>query len=214
MAMLRPAHSLGKLDGAANLGALVDPRLVSAACIDGLSATDCATEGQSIVDMEYRLGTGAGFELGVRGLFPPRALLLKYAIVDERRHRAPLSVGLAAEVGAFLGEGDGHHISFDLVPYGRGDLLLSSSIRVAPGVQLRPLASAGWWEEPRGGLELARGVGFTGGVFVPIRVSGGIGVSPGVGVSAWLPRDRTPELYARLGLQIESWFEPARDTIP
>ena len=204
MAMLRPAHSLDKLDGAANLGVLVDPRLVSAAGIDG----------QSIVDMEYRLGTGAGFELGVRGLFPPRALLFKYAIVDERRHRAPLSVGLAAEVGAFLGEGDGHQVSFELVPYGRGDLLLSSSIRVAPGVQLRPLASAGWWEEPRGALELARGVGFTGGVFVPIRISGGIGVSPGAGVSAWLPRDRTPEVYARLGLQIESWFEPARDTIP
>lgn len=210
MAMLRPAHSLGPLEGSANLGIAVDPELDLdlGGCLDPDPGSACAPGLVSPVDFEYRLGLGHGFELGVRGLLPPRSLLVRYAVLDERRHPTAGSVALSAEAGAQLGIGAA---GVELEPFVHADLLLSGTLRPGAAVQLRPAASLGWWIEPRGHVILDAGPGFTVGVFVPIRIPAGLGLAPVAGVAGWLPLGRVPEVQARLGLQVEPWLEPGRD---
>ncbi len=201
IAMLRPAHSLDKLQASGNLGVLVDPTF---------SPTGgCPT--QAPVDLEYRIGLGRGFELGARGLFPPRALSLKHSFLDERRQHTPISAALQVEAGAQLTSAGG---AISLAPFLRADLLGSGTARLGPNVQLRPVLSAGWWAETRGSETLDQGPGWTAGLFVPVRIPGGFGLAPGIGASGWLPTLHAPEVYARIGLLIEPWLEPAGSVIP
>ncbi len=194
IAMLRPAHSLGKLEGSGNLGVVLDPTF----------QVDLHSPPSSIpIDLEYRLGLGAGLDVGVRGLLPPRALSVKYAVLDERRHATPVSVAVAVEAGAQLSF-DGSSVGF--VPFLRSDLLCSGTARPSPGFQIRPAASAGWWTEPDSGKQ---GFGWTAGIFLPMRLPGGAAIAPGVGASGRVPLGGEPDVAARLSLTLEPWLEPA-----
>lgn len=192
IAMLRPAHSLGKLEGAGNLGVVLDPTF----------HVDLRTPPTSIpLDLEYRIGLGRGVDIGVRGLLPPRALSLKYAVLDESRHATPVSIALAVEGGGQL-RFDG--ATLGLTPFLRADVLSSGTSRIAPGLQLRPVASAGWWVEPDTGEQ---GLGWTAGLFVPVRLPGGLAIAPAFGVGGRVPLAGEPEVAARLSLMVEPWLE-------
>lgn len=209
--MLRPAHSLDKLQASGNLGVLVDPAfsLDLSQCVESAGLDGCPM--QVPVDLEYRIGLGRGFELGARGLLPPRALSLKYSFLDERRQNTPISAALQVEGGAQLTSAGG---AIALAPFVRADLLGSGTARLSPNVLLRPVLSAGWWAETRGSATLDQGPGWTAGLFVPLRIPGGFGVAPGIGASGWLPALHAPEVYARFGVLIEPWLDRSPPGIP
>ncbi|GDX81073.1 hypothetical protein LBMAG42_28840 [Deltaproteobacteria bacterium] len=218
IAMLRPAHSLDKLSASGNLGVLVDPAFSPelSGCFDPASGGVCQLPAQSPLDLEYRLGLGRGFELGARGLLPPRALSLKYAFLDERRHRTSVSLAVQVEAGAQVTVDDGPLAPFPvaLVPFARGDLLASGTSRLGPNMQFRPVGSVGWWVESRGAPTPDQGLGWTAGVFLPVRIPGGFAVAPVVGVSGWFPARHVTEVYARFGLAIEPWLDRPGPRIP
>jgi hypothetical protein len=198
-AMLRPAHSLARLQGAGNIALMVDPAYDRDAEFAGcLAEGGCDAPANSPIDIEYRIGLGRGFELGLRGLFPPRVLDLKYSLLDERRHGGALSVALHAEAGAA--------VALEVTPIARGDVLVSGTLPLADGVALRPAASAGWWLQQDRLGELGQGFGWTGGLFVPFRIPAEGGVSPYLGASGFLPVDGQAEWMIRGGILFEPWL--------
>lgn len=214
--MLRPAHSLDKLQASGNLGVLVDPSFSPhlAECFDPGSGGDCRLPAQAPVDLEFRLGLGRGFELGARGLLPPRALSLKYAFLDERQHSTVVSLAAQVEAGAQVTLSADSVATLTLTPFLRADLLASGTARLGPNVQLRPVGAAGWWIEPRGSPTLDQGLGWTAGVFVPVRIPGGFALAPAVGVGGWFPARHAAEVFARAGLAIEPWLDRPAERNP
>ena len=199
--MLRPAHSLGKFEGAGNIAIQVDPFATTAeddyaAC---LNAGGCSGPTSSPIDLEYRIGLGRGFELGLRGIFPPRVLDIKYSVLDERRHDVPLSLALHAEAGVAL--------SADPTPILRGNLLLSTTQKLSDSIAIQPVGSAGYWlQQDRSGAQ-RHGFGWTAGLFFPIAIPAEGAVAPYVGASGFAPIDGEAEWYIRGGLLFEPWLE-------
>lgn len=213
-AVLRPGHSLPALEGSGNVAVLVDPSVqVDAAACARLEA-DCVRQTQALVDVEYRLGLGAGFDLGARGLFPPRALSLKYSVLDERRHRTPVSLAVSAEGGVDAVGSGRALVDATLAPFGRLDALASGTARFGDNVALRPAGSIGWWVEPRGTGALYQGAGWTAGVFLPVRIPAGLALAPWVGGSGWFPDGRPAEAWVRFGVAVEPWLSPVGGPIP
>lgn len=199
--MLRPAHSLAKLEGAGNLAFSVDSSADAAeadyeAC---LAQGGCAQPTTVPVDLEYRIGLGRGFELGLRGLFPPRVLDLKYSLVDERRHSSVFSLALHAEAGVALGTTP--------TPIARGDVIVSTTREVGDGVALQPALSGGYWLQTDKTGRQTHGFGWTAGLFVPFRIPAEGAVAPYVGASGFSPLDGESEWFIRAGLLFEPWLE-------
>ncbi len=213
-AVLRPAHSLPALEGSGNLAVLVDPgaQVNPAAC--ARFEADCVSQTQALLDVEYRLGLGAGFDLGARGLFPPRALSLKYSVLDERRHRTPVSLALSAEGGVDAAGPGAGLVEVTLAPFARLDALASGTARFGDNVALRPAGSIGWWVEPRGMGDLHQGAGWTVGAFLPVRIPAGLALAPWVGGSGWFPDGRPAEAWVRFGVAVEPWLSPVGSPIP
>ena len=199
--MLRPAHSLGKFEGAGNIAIQVDPSGATAeenyaACLE---QGGCVSPTTSPIDVEYRIGLGRGFELGLRGLIPPRVLDVKYSLLDERRHEVPFSLALHAEAGVA--------ISSTPTPIVRGDMILSVTQQLSGSAALQPSASAGYWlQQDRAGIQ-THGFGWTAGLFFPFRIPAEGAVAPYVGASGFVPLDGEAEWYVRGGLLFEPWLE-------
>ena len=199
--MLRPAHSLAKFQGAGNIALELDPvpedaEKDYAACLD---QGGCSVPTTSPVDLEYRIGLGRGFELGLRGLFPPHVVDIKYSVLDERRYPVPFSLAVHAEGGLT--------VSTTPQPIARGDLIISKTQNLSETIAIQPVASGGWWlQQDRSGTE-THGFGWTGGLFVPIAIPAEGAVAPYVGASGFVPLDGEPEWYLRAGLLFEPWLE-------
>lgn len=202
MVMLRPAHSLAKFEGGGTLGVDPDPAAF-AALAECLDAPDCELPERTPVDLEYRLGLGRGWEIGARGVLPPRALSLKYAVLDERRHPTPVSVALRAEAGVVPRTHEGR---LDLLPFARGEVLVSGTLSLSPGVALRPVGSVGFAGEPTSGGELQPGCGYTAGLLVPLRLPGHLAFAPALGVAGFIPLDGVGTIGLRVGITVEPWL--------
>ena len=205
MTFLRPAHSLPKLGGAVSLSAGTDPAFgeAVAGCLDAGVATPCAAPASVPLDVAYRLGLGHGWEIGSRGFPIPRALAVKYAVLDERRHPTPVSVALEGEGGVTLRL---EEAGLAALPFARGDLVVSGTLRLGPGVALRPAGSLGYWMEPMGGAVPVGGPGYTAGLFVPVRLPADLAFSPSLGVSGFFPPGTEPVHALRVGVTIASWL--------
>ncbi len=202
MVMLRPAHSLAKFEGGGTLVVDPDPA-TTGALLDCIGVPECELPGRTPVDLEYRIGLGRGWELGARGLLPPRALSFKYAFLDERRHPTEVSLALRAEGGAIPRTEAG---TLSLRPFLRGDLLLSGTVPLGPRFALRPVASAGLWADPDAAGRLAPVFGWTAGLLVPVRLPGDLALGPVFGVVGTINAEGVNEIALRLGLTVEPWM--------
>ncbi len=202
MVMLRPAHSLAKFEGGGTLGIDPDPATTSTV-LDCLGVPDCELPDRSPVDLEYRIGLGRGWEIGARGLLPPRALSLKYALLDERRHPTLVSLALRAEGGAIPRTEAG---TLSLLPFARADLLFSGTAPLSPRFALRPVASAGVWADPDEAGRLRPVFGWTAGLLLPFRLPGDLAMGPIFGVVGTINADGATAPALRLGLTVEPWL--------
>mgnify|MGYP001572344479 FL=1 len=196
-AMLRPAHSLGLFQGAANLGAFVQP------LGDEQYPGDCAP-GQLDCDfvafpvqLEFRVGLGRGWEIGVRGLTPPRAVDLKWSFLDERRHDTPVSLALDAEFS----------VDLDLRVTLRGQVLGSSTLPLGDKVALRPALNAGWWKEPTPGDDDAHGPGGLLGVYLPVLFLDDQSIAPYVATAAYQPLGSRAVWTVWAGVELGPWLQ-------
>ena len=192
------------------MAVLINPQAtpLNPACMAANPTLLCQNAETAPIDTEYRLGLGGGFDLGFRGLFPPHALAVTYSALDERRMDVPMSVAVVAEAG-LEGFGSGVDEPRPEVLL-RGGVMLSSTARPSPTVQLRPAASFGWLQSPTAG----KGAEWTGGVFLPVRITANLAVAPWLGVSGWLPLDGRAATYARGGVAIEPWLDRFVRPIP
>jgi hypothetical protein len=204
LAMLRPAQSLPKGEGSLTLGAGPDPAFGAAVegCFDTNEGSPCAAPSSVPFDVEYRLGLGRGWEIAARGLLPPRAFAVKYAVLDEPRHPTPLSFAVQAE-GGIVPRIAGERV--EVSPFARLDALTSGTVPVGAHVALRPAGSGGLWLEP-GADGVRPGFGYTLGIFVPIRLPGGLALAPWGGAAGFVPLHGVHALSARFGLSIEPWL--------
>lgn len=196
-AMLRPAHSLGKLDATANLGAFVQPLGDSqypGNCAPGQLDCDFVA---FPVQLEFRLGLGRGWEIGVRGLTPPRAADLKWSFLDERRHDTTVSLALDAELS----------VDLDLRTTLRGQVLASSTRPLGDDLALRPTANLGWWKEPTPTDDQAHGPGGLVGVYLPVRFLDDQSIAPYVATAAYQPLGGEVVWTLWAGVELGPWLQ-------
>jgi len=195
-ATLRPAHSLGKLEGAGSVAAFWQPG-------EALYTLECDYFADSCpgfaapVQMEFRVGLGRGWEIGVRGLTPPKGVDVKWSVLDERRHETPLSVALDAEV----------NVDLALRPILRGQVLLSSNRLLGDDLAIRPALNVGYWKEPTLDDADAHGIGGLAGVFVPVRFLDEQSIAPYVATSYYLPWGRPGVVILWAGVDLGPWLE-------
>jgi hypothetical protein len=119
---LRAAHSMDRGDVSFEVGASID---------DASHTTEILTlEGEDSLPMRQRpvadfmavFGLGKGFEIGIG-----QKALVKYSMLDERRHTTPMSLAVAIE-------GSGPH-------YFAGGFLMSSNLQINDTLAFRPIAN-------------------------------------------------------------------------
>ena len=125
---LRAAHSIDKGEVAFELGQAIDfsghqSKLLTLTGDDALPLRESPTIHAMAV-----MGLGAGFEVGTGS-----GLMVKYSVLDERRHDTPLSVALMAQTPLFEFLGPGTH--FDM----SAGILLSQHAQLGKSVALRPV---------------------------------------------------------------------------
>lgn len=128
---IRAAHSIDKGTMAFELGGSIDvsghqSKLLTLTGSDSLPLREKPTAHAMVV-----IGLGAGFEIGT-GM----DLMLKYSILDERRHDTPLSVAVmgATPTFEFLNQGDTYDLS--------AGVLLSRHVQMGRSAALRPVLNA------------------------------------------------------------------------
>jgi len=128
---LRAAHSIDKGEYSFEGGAAIDSSTHKAEVLTMTGDDTLAIRQRPQPDFGVVFGLGRGLELG----FGSR-LLLKYSILDERRHTTPLSIAVAGTSTPSPGfAGSGPLIN------GSGGVLFSSHLQLTSQVALRPIAN-------------------------------------------------------------------------